>query len=700
MPIARFQLPDGRIARFEVPEGTTPEQAQALMAQHFSAPKQQSDSNFDPAAKAEPVDRTMGMSGPELFAAGAGKALSDLGYSVAQGASWLGNKLGLVSDKARADLQAAIDEKARIDKLLMDNDAAIGGNVAGALALGLMPGTGQLQMAQKANALWKAGGVANMARSLGTAAGLGAAQNAVMNPRTDESTLAGQLAVGGAAGAAGQLLAPALSAGVQFGRQLLSGENGLAGRAIGTAASAGKRPDADALRALADATRRNAVEIVPGSLPTGVQAADNAGISQLARTVANRVQGGDLAARAAEQNAARLAYLNSVAPIRGDAITAAEEAGQMVAQEARARRDMLKAARNEKYNEATGAGAAIVLPDKNHAQAVVERYYPGRVYDTAPAELRALVASLGENEPVTLAEFDALRKIAGNNAAKLADTDRTASAAFGAVKDLFNQAEEAAIAKGGPLMPPEAAAALRTGRQLHQDLVNRFDTGPARLLFQTGADNLPRAQGAEAARNFFNGGAAQAEAIDSLNRIVMDKGPGKQAMRSYAITDLVQSASNKADELSLPKYERWVEQHSQALKGLLNDEQLGKVKAVLMDLKRADRATNAGRAVGSNTKQNDVNDSLLGGVLLDALAAKVPYAGPWVAGSMRDAQRTRTAGLLDTILADPARTAGALQTYAGLLDPNLLQRGLIYTPAAMIPLAGGLLQSLSSHPQP
>jgi len=31
MPIARFQLPDGRVARFEVPEGTTPEQAQAMM---------------------------------------------------------------------------------------------------------------------------------------------------------------------------------------------------------------------------------------------------------------------------------------------------------------------------------------------------------------------------------------------------------------------------------------------------------------------------------------------------------------------------------------------------------------------------------------------------------------------------------------------------------------------------------------------
>ena len=31
MPIARFQLPNGRIGRFEVPEGTTPEQAQSLI---------------------------------------------------------------------------------------------------------------------------------------------------------------------------------------------------------------------------------------------------------------------------------------------------------------------------------------------------------------------------------------------------------------------------------------------------------------------------------------------------------------------------------------------------------------------------------------------------------------------------------------------------------------------------------------------
>ncbi len=33
MPIARFQLEDGRIARFDVPEGATPDQAQSQIEQ-------------------------------------------------------------------------------------------------------------------------------------------------------------------------------------------------------------------------------------------------------------------------------------------------------------------------------------------------------------------------------------------------------------------------------------------------------------------------------------------------------------------------------------------------------------------------------------------------------------------------------------------------------------------------------------------
>lgn len=57
MPIARFQMPDGRIARYEVPEGLSPEEAENLIQQEIGLQKQeleahQKKTGFMPALKA------------------------------------------------------------------------------------------------------------------------------------------------------------------------------------------------------------------------------------------------------------------------------------------------------------------------------------------------------------------------------------------------------------------------------------------------------------------------------------------------------------------------------------------------------------------------------------------------------------------------------------------------------------------------
>ncbi len=64
------------------------------------------------AAQAEPIDNTMGMGRAELAAAGLGKAFNDAAMSLHQGANWLGNKAGVVSDADYAKLQADLDEQA------------------------------------------------------------------------------------------------------------------------------------------------------------------------------------------------------------------------------------------------------------------------------------------------------------------------------------------------------------------------------------------------------------------------------------------------------------------------------------------------------------------------------------------------------------------------------------------------------------
>lgn len=98
MPIARFQMPDGRIGRFEVPDGTSEEQAQALIAQHVGGQGAQ-----QPAAPAGTPMARMEKYGQGLvdpINAGAQWLTRALPDSVVQAGNrannWLADKTGLV----------------------------------------------------------------------------------------------------------------------------------------------------------------------------------------------------------------------------------------------------------------------------------------------------------------------------------------------------------------------------------------------------------------------------------------------------------------------------------------------------------------------------------------------------------------------------------------------------------------------------
>jgi hypothetical protein len=105
MPIARFQMPDGRIARFEVPDGTSPEEAQSLVQQEL----EQSTKPVAPSESISP-DYTTGEAFKKALVRG-GKQLSSAFGDVipAMGASALG-----FDEYAKRQMEEAADTQKEI----------------------------------------------------------------------------------------------------------------------------------------------------------------------------------------------------------------------------------------------------------------------------------------------------------------------------------------------------------------------------------------------------------------------------------------------------------------------------------------------------------------------------------------------------------------------------------------------------------
>lgn len=114
MPIARFQMPDGRVAKFEVPEGTSPEQAQSMVGAMLA--KTQTPAPMNPTEGNSFVDNLM---------AATGKGMTSVARAVGVSPEFLRHQ-GLPGTKEEAD---------QLDAPLMRTVGGKVGNVLGQASL-------------------------------------------------------------------------------------------------------------------------------------------------------------------------------------------------------------------------------------------------------------------------------------------------------------------------------------------------------------------------------------------------------------------------------------------------------------------------------------------------------------------------------------------------------------------------------------
>jgi hypothetical protein len=337
----------------------------------------------------------------------------------------------------------------------------IGGAVAAPLKLAARAGVAPSVLAPVAEAVGSAGmrtGLApttlagragNMATRMAGGAINGGASAAMVDPQS-----------AGAGAAVGAALPPVLKGAGLAARVGVGVARGVRDAMSPTQVTAA-RELADALGVSVDelpatiAQLRAAQTLVPGAKPTVAQALPTPQSAILSRVVHDSPGGRVLQQTLIDQEAARGAALGRVQPTAAGktAGDAAESLGRTAADEAGAWRDMLKQAARDQYNSPALQGVQLALPDKAAVADAVGKFFPGQAFAHAPGDLRSLAGRLQTGEPVSIQEFDALRKLAGNRARDLADSDRTASAAWGAVRGLFDDAEQAAIAKSGALKP-------------------------------------------------------------------------------------------------------------------------------------------------------------------------------------------------------------------------------------------------------
>jgi hypothetical protein len=313
MPIARFEMPNGQIARFEVAEGTTPEQAQAIIAEQMatSASPMSFGETGGGAATGRPVNRGQRNIQAEprpLESALAGVTKSAIDPLLA-GAQFASGNAPSVNDL----VQKLAKEGGEYEQA---NPASYTtGRVAGAVlpavgmsrGLGMIPSFAKNPYVQGAAVGSGAGAVSGALQPVeGGQTGLEFYNEMGKNARTGATI---GLGVGAVAPAVGQVVEKGYKAGKAFVEPFFeSGQEKILGRFLREMAGG---EEAKAMRNL-----RNPQQLVAGSQPTAAQVAGVPSLAALERTAiaTSPVAGNLMAQRQLQNTQAQANALRSIAP--------------------------------------------------------------------------------------------------------------------------------------------------------------------------------------------------------------------------------------------------------------------------------------------------------------------------------------------------------------------------------------------------
>lgn len=590
---------------------------------------------------AMPTDEKLTVTGDFLdnAAAGAGKAVSDLGLGVKQIGQKIGNAVGLVDDSTMAATNAEATDRRQRDAALMRTGGGITGNIAGNIAMTAIPG-GALSAAGRAlpaasnvgRAMTTVGQSVNMPRTFGQAATVGAGLGA-LQPVTGEGGELERLTnagMGGAGGALGLGIGRGIGAAVRSGRAALEpffdkGQEAIIGRAL-TKASGGEA--GQVVQRLRDAAtpamgphqpgleRQVMGEIVPGSLPTVGQAAQNPGIAALERAAVaiDPTTAVEQGARMDAQNLARRALLDRVAGTDGA-------------------RDMFGAARDataeQLYQQAFRSGIRPAAAAR--AQPEIEALLQNpAIQDALPIARRlAKFDGLDLNDPQgSLQGLHYVKKALDDM------LDRGRQTGIGRIEaSKIAQTKDALLGLMDRLSPAYATA--RAEFQAASRPLNAMDTA-AEISRRAVNPLTERLQAAAYARALNDGTAAKATGF-----------------------------------------------RGSTLENTFEPQQLGQMGAILEDLQRATAAQNAGRGVGSDTVQKLAYSNLLD-------QAGVPT---W----LRQWGPTQTAGNLASRLADAlygrANKDIAARLAGTMMDPGEAAR--MMTTGAVAPVTDRLIRAIT-----